>query len=232
MKTKTAEKVSTPLATVKAAELHRWLSDVEPFKGHDDTLPMLTAVHIESDGHRLLAVTTDRFTIGVAKLDYETDHVPNSKVCTESEHNNVAFNLAPNDVATLIKVSKTVKKDQGWRCVTIIQNYDDTIEFRFFSGEQITVKPFDVQFPQWRQLIPSSGSQIERAATQYAAPYMARFAKVAADAAMRVTTFDNKVGRGQRPTVVQIGDDFIGMIMPWRFGDEQTPEFNRPEWIE
>jgi hypothetical protein len=242
----TTEATPKILATVKAADLHRLLADVCPFRGTDDTLPMLTVVHVETDGTRLLAVTTDKFTLGVSKLVFEaTDKVLRMRelyqVCTNGQRNADGrfeyrnepdeFNLRPTDVARLLKASKTVKRDIASRFVTIARNVDDTIEFNFYN-EKLVVEPVDVEFPSgWRTLIPETGSQKARSANCFTAEYMAKFAKVDGfDGCATAWTFDDDT-QTRHPIVITIGANFLGLIMPVRL-PAGTSEFIRPSWID
>jgi hypothetical protein len=231
---KTPEK-PVPIATMYAAALHRFLSDVIPFAGKDDTLPMLTAVHIESDGKRLIAVTTDRFTLGVSRLDIDANDPGHADHGGDAQ----TFNLSRSDVDMLLRVSKTASREAGKRAVSISRNPGGTIDFMFYSGEMVAIKPFDVEFPRWRQLIPASGAEIPRAATGFNADYLARFAKVAGDdRTLRAYTFDNIHGyvdegttrKNQQPIIVRIGDSFVGAIMPVRLAEPQRV-YQRPDWI-
>jgi len=113
----TPAKTTGDVAVVKAAELHRWLSDVLPFAGTDDTLPMLRCIKVESDGKRLLAATTDRFTMGVSKLGIPQADSPGGGIVDPLD--DVEFLLGHSDVATLLKIAKTARRDSEWRLVTI-----------------------------------------------------------------------------------------------------------------
>jgi hypothetical protein len=222
------------IAVVKAVELHRWLSDVQPFRGYDDTLPMLTGTHVEWDGKRFLAATTDRFTMGISRLD-----VPETGVANGLE--DADFMLAPNDVASILRIAKTARKDADWRHVTIsrvgvIQAGSTavpptfTYRFKFFSGETLEVKPFDVEFPKFKQLLPT-GEPVARALSAFTVDYLAKFAKVANDRSGRIKLYsfdDNEFG-GARPTMVLIGDNFIGLIMPVRCEDAK---WSKPGWVK
>jgi DNA polymerase III beta subunit, central domain len=224
------------IAVVKAAELHRLLSDVQPFAGNDDTLPMLTATHIEWNGKdkRFLAVTTDRFTLGISKLD-----VPDSGV-TGYGVEDVYFMLEAKDVAALLRIAKTARKDVDWRLVTISRVGEIpagatvptfTFRFAFFSGEQLTVKPFDVEFPKFRQLLPT-GEPVARCLTALNVHYLAKFAKVANESQrIRFYSFDDSETGGVRPTAVLIGENFVGLIMPVRLGDESEAAWRKPSWV-
>lgn len=223
------------IAVVKAVDLHRWLSDVQPFRGYDDTLPMLTGTHIEWDGKRLLAATTDRFTLGVSRLD-----VPdNGGLAEGSGLEDADFMLAPNDVASLLRIAKTAKRDVEWRHVTISRVGEIpagctvptfTYRFAFFSGESLTIKPFDVEFPKFKQLLPT-GEPVARALSAFTVDYLARFAKIAdRNRRIQLYSFDDSTEGGAKPTVVVIGDNFVGLIMPVRCPD--TADWRKPAWVK
>lgn len=227
------------IAVVKAVDLHRWLSDVQPFAGHDDTLPMLTGTHIEWDGKRFLAATTDRFTLGISKLDVP-EEPPQDVTTLALLDENVDFMLAPNDVASILRIAKTARKDSDWRMVTIsrvgtvlagVTVPVFTYRFKFFSGETLEVKPFDVEFPKIKQLLPT-GEPVARALTCVNADYLVKFAKVAGDHTGRIKlySFDDSEEGGAKPTVAMIGTDFVGMIMPVRCPDDA--KWVKPGWVK
>ncbi|MEU2073607.1 hypothetical protein [Streptomyces sp. NPDC013489] len=55
------------MTTILASELQRMLKQVVPHISNDDTLPAITAVHLESRDGYLYAASTDRFTMAVAR---------------------------------------------------------------------------------------------------------------------------------------------------------------------
>lgn len=57
-------------ATVLAADLARIISDAAIFSSRDTTLPMINAVQLESTAKHLMAVGTDRFTMGASVAEY------------------------------------------------------------------------------------------------------------------------------------------------------------------
>lgn len=55
------------MTTILASDLLRMLTQVAPHASKDDTLPVITAIHLESRDGYLFAVTTDRFTMAIAR---------------------------------------------------------------------------------------------------------------------------------------------------------------------
>lgn len=218
------------VAVVKAVELYRILWDAGLFASKDETLSVLNVVHVESDGKQMRAVANDRFTLGISRIDIEHE------LSSTFDADGFAFNMFLSDVVALLKIAKTVKKEQHWREVTVtMDNNNDTIVlFTFNSGEAVTYKLADVSFPKWRHLLPVSGSETARSATAYNPEYYARFAKVlntdTVNQRMVCWTFENSHSNNQRPTAVRVGDCFFGLIMPVR--DDITSEpFTLPGWI-
>ena len=201
--------------TILAADLHRILTDVRPFASTDKLLPQLMQVRIETAGGNMVAVTTDRFTLGASRADY----------CGEE----LAANISLSNIDNLIRIAKTSKKDAGWRSVEvrIHGGHPNSIEFIFSTGETLTVQAEQTDFPRWQQLLPAdnihAGDQTD-AAMAYNGARLAKFAKVAGSDEMRL------VSRGRaKPALVCIGTDFVGVIMPVRAEGEVG--FNRAAWI-
>jgi DNA polymerase III sliding clamp (beta) subunit (PCNA family) len=203
---------------LKASDLHKLLTEAKSFAGSDVTLPMLTCIKLEATETQIVGVATDRFVLGATRVDYAGE----------------AFTalLDKNTVDTLIKMSKTDKRSANWREVTL-EIRETELEFRFTTGEALTVRPADYDFPKWRQLLP--GNDYDDAPHQhlvhsvtvaaYNAAYLARFGKVAGSHQMRIFT------RASKPALVTIGDDFVGMIMPVRMADGIGNNWVQPEWV-
>lgn len=209
--------------TMLAADLHRILSDVRPFASKDRTVPAICAIRIESVGDNITAAATDRFTLGISRADYSGEQV--------------AFTVSTSNADNLIRITKTRRQDATWRTVEIQpigkikEGYPYHLKFIFSTGEELTVAAETTDFPKFRQLLPDESID-EKAqgnvATQYNAANLAKFAKVAGSETMNVITRgrDCEIGK---PSIVTIGDDFIGLIMPTR--KEFTPSYTKPAWV-
>lgn len=216
------------IAELFAAPFHQWLSDAALFASTDTTVPPVNVVHIESDGTTLLAVATDRYTIGVSRYLPVTNDGPGDAP--------FAFNLALNDVATVLRTAKTAKKDTGWRQIymdSTLAKMDENpvVTFKFNSGETLEVKPVKAVFPSWRQLIPQSGTEHARAASEYNPHQLVKFAKVGDRfATVHLSTFASEHSTNS-PTAVRIGDTFFGLIMPSNRNGETVAAYTRPDWL-
>ncbi len=218
------EGVSAPVVnTMKAKALHTALSDAVLFAAPTTArLPFLEAVRLEFGGGQLVAVATDRFVLGASKVVYSGE----------------AFMMmvAGADAKALAKMSRTAKGDENTREVTIeVVDAGAQVTFRFSTGESMLVRGFDVQFPKWRQLLPSDASRMGGIVGMgYVPAYMGRFTKARAEeqatGAMMVV-FPSVTSSGKPgPTAIRIGEDFFGMLMPVRPpGDEWT--YHRPDWL-
>lgn len=246
------EAKTTALATLQAHQLHRVLSDAAVFASHDETMPRICMVHVEFTGDHMLAVATDRFRLGVSKIG-----PVDGKTVLGSVDGEASFNLALRDVQTLIKLSKTLRRDERTRVVWINQSNDGavrddgtrvgTVTFKFSDGASLDVVPQDTEFPRWRQLFPESGTQVPRDATAFTAEYLASFAKVDGGSSQRLVMYshDDIHGRrdkpekpvvgelygSQRPTTFTIGDNFVGLLMPVKLEDDGQREWVKPGWL-
>lgn len=203
--------------TLNAADLHRALSDAKPFMSKDATVPAICAMRIECDNGNLVAVATDRFTLGASRVNYS------GEVFTVT--------LTATNVDNLLRIAKTARRDADARTVEIEvpswfrDGEANTIRFTFSTGESVTMQRADSEFPKWRQIISSdviAAADPQPALVCYSAALLAKFAKVTGSEHMRVYS------RGAKPTVVTIGTDFVGLIMPTRSSE---CDYTRPAWV-
>lgn len=214
--------------TMKAAALFTALSDALLFTAPTSArLPMLEAVRLEFGAGQLVAVATDRFVLGVSRVDYAGA--------------TFTMLLAGGDAKALVKMAKTVKREESSREVSIeVDNVgsrgQNTVTFRFSSGEAMTARGADVQFPRWRQLLPADSSRMGGLIGMgYNPAHLGRFAKVRGGeqgAGAQMVVFPTSTANGKPgPTAITIGENFFGLVMPIRPpGDEW--KFARPGWLD
>lgn len=161
------ESVVAPVVNMlKAKALHTAMSDALLFAAPTSAkLPFLEAVRLEFGAGQLVAVATDRFVLGASRVEYSGE----------------AFTMmvAGSDAKALVKMAKTGKRDEGAREVTIeVVDAGAQVTFRFSTGEAITVRGLDVQFPKWRHLLPSDDSRMGGIVGMgYTGPYLGRFTR-------------------------------------------------------
>lgn len=217
-----AEATVPEVNSLKAKALFTVLSDALLFTSKVVGLPMLEAVRLEFGGGWLVAAATDRFALGISRVEYS----------------GAAFDmvLGGADAKTLVKMAKTGKRDEGWREVTVeVVDVDDLplVTFRFTSGESLTVRGSDVSFPRWRELVPADATRMGRAVgVGYDPARLAQFAKVRPDEAGgrggQMAVFPSG---GSGPTAIRIGENFIGVLMPIRPPAGQDWVYERPDWL-
>ena len=208
--------------TLKSHALHTVMSDAIVFAGTDATLPALNGIRIETVQRGaivdVIAVATDRFTLGVSRADGSGDILP-------------GFNLAASDAKNIVRIAKTVARMQSYRTVDVETSDDDlNVMFVFSTGETVTVRKSDHEFPRgWRQLFPAddAGMADDVSGIGYTPEYLAKFGKVAASKRSPMRFFP----RVSKPGVVMIGDDFMGIIMPVRPCDTNRGTYSKPVWF-
>jgi len=213
--------------TLKAKALHTALSDAILFTTAKALgLPMLEAIRLEFGGGQLIAVATDRFTLGASRVEYS----------------GAAFDmlLEAADAKTLITMAKTAKRDEGWREVTVEVadvEFRPRVTFRFNSGESVTVRGSDLDFPKWRLLIPADSSRMgTTVGVGYDPSRLVPFTKVRANeggAHRRMAMYPTVASNGRPgPTAVRIGDNFTGVVFPERPDDDGASwSYARPDWL-
>jgi hypothetical protein len=205
--------------TMNANDLNRILNDAKQFRSKDATFPALGVVRLETRGGNIIAVATDRYTLGVSRADYAGEEF--------------TANLGASTVDNLLRIAKTASRAASWRTVDIEipehvrEGEAKTVAFIFSTGEQLTVTCDDSQFPAWRQILPDEriyASNEVSAVAGYTASRLAQFAKVSGADKMRL------FHRGlNKPAVVKIGDDFVGLVMQSRI--DQAENYGKPSWI-
>jgi plastocyanin len=212
---------------VTSQDLHRILSDAIAFASTDPNIPAIAAVRLESAPDtdatvHLLAVATDRFTLGVSRTLAEGD-------------TGIGVTLAAADVKNVLRIAKTAKRDSGWRRATVTVHADDTVTFAFTSGESIVVRTVEAEFPRWRQLLSADVDAMARPAAGLGLDPMrlAQFAKVAAAKIHPMQLFPGVTESGSlKPVHVMIGEEFYGLIMPVKgtvYGMLFT--YSAPAWL-
>lgn len=202
-------------ATVLAADLARIITDAAIFSSRDTGLPMINSVQLESSTKHLVAVGTDRFTMGSAVADWSG----------EGETFTAALGLPQAQL-----VAKVAKSTKAAFTDVMITAADTTVSFQFASGEALTLPKvagtFD--FPDWRKLMEqcrdnASGTEM----MAYNPAYLTKFARVTDARRGRMSfTFRGPT----KPAMVSVGLQFVGIIMPIRLGADDAGSVY-PEWL-
>lgn len=205
----------------KTVTLHTGLHNAILSASRDETLPMLCAIEITSDGKQLVLVSTDRFRLGMVRVQLDEGGGA------------WKFLLKLKDAETLLKSLKTVKRDAEWRTAEIEfetvpsgEVTKDVLTVKLNSGESFTFDGLDCDFPKWRQLLPDNGTESAEAMTGFTAEYLAAFGRVIADTPhMTLRHFGAK-----RPRVITIGENYVALLMP-SVRPEDERAWTRPAWL-
>lgn len=196
--------------TIARTSLWRVLTEASLFAHPNNLLPMLNTVRLEATGTHLLAVATDRFTIGASSAPYEGAPF--------------AVTLPMREVKLILDACKP-----GRRTPFDVADLRATPKGALLHvklGETtITVPTYRGEFPRWRQLLPEpvEASEPVVGSIDLNPAYLARFAKIGRDAKFYL--------RGpNKPVGVRVGDYFVGVVMPIR-GNGGTG-WTLPDWLE
>lgn len=211
----------------KTVTLHTGLHNAIISASRDETLPMLCAIEITSDGKQLVMVSTDRYRLGMTRVQLDEGGGA------------WRFLLKLKDAEVLLKSLKTVRKDAEWRSAGIeFDTVDDVsieggrtmtknvLTVKLNSGESFTFDSVDCEFPKWRQLLPDNGTESAEAMTGFSAEYLAAFGKIIADTPHIVLRHFG----ARRPRVLTIGEDYVGLLMPSVRPDDERA-WTRPGWL-
>lgn len=207
--------------TIGARAFRSLVDPVLPFAGRDGMLPVLNAVRIESTGTHLLAMTTDRFRIGVQRLATEGDKWPAFEATIPL--------AAVRSIKTLFKVRAgdldsqlTLTVDDGILSVesteaNLLDMLGATARYSLDLGE----------YPEFRQLVEKA---IKAAPTQTAVGINAAFLADFRGLGGRERHLSMKLpGDDSKPVVFADGEDFLGILMPRRMPDDVFPALT--DWL-
>lgn len=244
----TTATVGADVLELTAFDAHYLLKTSLVCTGTDRTVPVLCAVRLEVQGRYLLAVSTDRFRLGIARVGlkgymragepytYENSTIP------ESDAPDSGFEAVLLDSADVKVAAAALKpgRREGEMPVTFTRRPDGGIDWENrYTGQSGRMRPVDASFPKWRGLIPDQALRAPSVLRTDPEPdgyrfmcnaaYLADFAKAAkfrgAPIVVEPTSGPN------RPIVVRVGADFLGLIMPVRGGAGDQAE-DRAVWVE
>lgn len=186
---------------IAANELVAALNAVLPLTLKDDTLPVLGAVKIESDGDELTFAATDRYVLGAYRVPWDGGHVDAA--------------LRGDGAKDLLAWARKVGKYVPAITLTFSEH-----EVEAFDHERKATFPLytDNPFVNWRNVMP--GEDPSDLVFRVNKEYIGRFAKAGEKGeAMRIA-----VHSPLKPLRITIGERFTGLIMPVRPKDgEEVP---------
>jgi DNA polymerase III sliding clamp (beta) subunit (PCNA family) len=191
-----------------ARELAAVVAPVLPMAGRDGDLPVINAVLIETDGKWLVAMSTDRFRIGIKRIEKRpTDDDP----ATEWPEFRALIPL--RSVRSLLSMFKPTRSMNPELSLTV--EGDNLIAegaggFDLFDASRFTYALQPGQFPDLRALVRNASEGVdERAHEAGINPiFMADF-KACGNAVLRIA-----FGAPGRPIVLTDDEGFIGLLMP------------------
>lgn len=191
---------------VKMGDFEAGLRAVVPHAGKDATLPMLMAVNLQSVDGSFVAAATQRYTLGVYRFNAEAPE-------------GFGFLVARDDAVRLQKLAKDSVKVG----VPVRLRVDGDMLTAAFPGSSVTVHRADGSFPAWPSLLSGAVAASKPGEGSFHAynPSMLALFK-AIDKRDYVRLYPSALNK---PTLVTIGDQFAGIIMPIRDAD------TIPAWV-
>lgn len=217
--------MTTPAFTADSTAFVRLIETAAVFGGQDDTLPMLCAVRLERHGHQLVAAATDRFRMGVVRIDAKWDDAAPADWATL---------IAREDVAQIVASFKNKGQTRTRAQIAVAAQADPEQPHRVVpqlvidkagSPITLTVDTLEAEFPKWRQLIKTSTAAADEPSPERVGilnlDYLKTFDKA------KWSTNDNLTveypADPSRPVIITCGNHFLGLQMPLR-------ENSRADW--
>lgn len=205
----TATWIATP------QEVERVIAAVLPHTTTDEHLPMICCVNLEvTEDGRLIAVATDRYTLGVAWAsftDWMEDAAPTGAL---------AARVFAADLKRLLAFLRPHRKTSAVWTLT------DGKLTAAVGEESIAVRTVDVNYTDWRKLLGGllakrdgvSGPPVMGLYPRNVAKFLASAKALGVDTGVPMTWHMGPTGLGA--PFIRIGEHFVGVLMPVRLADE------------
>jgi hypothetical protein len=181
--------------TITGENLIAALAAVTPSAAADDTLPILTCVHFETRDGELFVATTDRYTLATYRVD------------TTEIDGEISANLQGRDVKDLVAFARKAKRVpltlEFSEASLAVSDYERNATYRLL---------FEAEFPKVWAILPERQDLVFGVNREF----IGRFAKAAdtKDPAPLIMS-----PHGLKPIRVEVGERFVGAIMPVRLPD-------------
>jgi hypothetical protein len=193
--------------TMTGADLHRLLTAVLPSAATDDTLPQLSAVHLETGPSGIYAVATDRYTFAVARhADPDPGRCP------------ARLTVPRTEVTAMLKLAR--RRDPA----ASIRISGGQLTLRTAAGTTYRTPAVNPRqcgsFPDWRRLARRllAAPEIPGGQPVWLNPaYLARFAAATDGAGVQVSIREH-TGRCHA-VLVTAGDWFLGVLVTMAVAD-------------
>lgn len=205
--------MSTDTQPIKAAvnvrELRRILTQVEPHTSRNDWLPAIAGIRLEGDGKHLIAIATDRHTMGIARTPLRSDAGPWGVTIPGSRVKGLRRWLKAHASLATILISPAEK-------TVTFESPTDEIHLTTAGGD----------FPKWRGMIAKLIADNPQPVpfTAYTTEFLARW-----------TAAGCFLGASQaapgKPLVL-FGENFLGLQMPASVAEGRTREKSVEEWAD
>jgi hypothetical protein len=198
--------------TATPKQLEAVIRPVLPHASSDSHMPMLCCISLEVASGRLLAAATNRYTMAIAwseLADWDPD----------ADKKQTAYaRIFATDLQRLLAFVKGGSADKATWTLT-----EQSLSVVSGNGEQLSIRTVDVEFVNWRKFL---GERVAKEpATIPALAYNPAMADLFSKSHKAVGNNEPIVWRlgsvGFDAPIVQIGERFIGLLMPVRL-PEQT----------
>ena len=197
--------------TATPQQVERVIAAVLPHASDDKTLPGINCVRVELSAHSFLATATDRYSLGVCRAAL-TDWDDKAKKVKK-----VVASLRPDDIKRLLAFLRPNRTlPATWTLTT------SALSVAVSSGDSITISTAESDgYPDWRALFSGVANREaepgpEMAFTPRIVDHFHKTAKALGYPHMH-WNFVSPL----KPVIVQIGEEFVGMLMPCRLSDDE-----------
>jgi len=224
--------------TLTATQLRDLVTPVIPHASKDQTLPSLCAVRIRSAGQYVTAIATDRYRIGFQRVTLTEPPAEGGGfdaavpvavlkrimgVFRPTRWHNPVLELAVDGERLRVSLADTMTEQTVGTSGDVDGLAGASLTFALHSG--------DFPYPALDRLVREAleGVPDEAAMTAVFNPEFLADFRIGQPRhePMRITA----TGGPARPWLIRVGDDFIGLLVPVRYGDHTTVPEDTPSWL-
>lgn len=201
--------------TATPLQVERVIAAVLPHSSRDRHIPVVCTVNLEIESSRFLAVACDRYTLGICWAQFEDwgndDEPPGT----------LSARVYGDDLRRLFAFLKPRRKERATWTLSADELRVD------IDGESASVRTVDVNFFDWRDLLSKRVAQPPSAIPRFGfnpdmLDHFTQTAKIIGGNKPTIWSFGDQP---TSPPLVQIGDTFLGLLMPVRVPDDE-PELD------
>lgn len=205
---------------ISTKALAQLVKPIVPLAGKDDMLPLLRCVRFQASGKYLTAATTDRFRVGIARVELDTPPPANLDI-----------KIGLDELKQLLAVFKSDARIERTVTITVVDENKIKVEQAFGFGFVDASMGFPLvqgDYPRLTHLFKRENLSEPVTSVGLNGAYLADFRHAAREGEPLIV----RSGNERKPLIITAGEHFIGALMPVRAGIEDGSDAAMDSWAD